>query len=146
MPAHAATALFAFRTFIDHAAAGRVFMDPFFAQVRDGDDDDRLDQLPANQVLSGFVDPPFHVREGGGLVENVLPIMQIENGISSGGRAAVTEREIDQNITAVGQDLGTESPMFLNVSGKRVIGHRAETHRREKRTCLGECGGSELVE
>ena len=61
----------------DDAGRRRVFMNSLFTQVRNGDDDERLDQLLLDQSLRGFINAPLDSAKRSGCVENVLSIVQI---------------------------------------------------------------------
>ena len=65
----ATAAFFRFRAVVNYATGRRVFVDPVFAGVRDGDDDHRLDQFRGNQALGGFINTPFHAGKRRGRVE-----------------------------------------------------------------------------
>jgi hypothetical protein len=52
-------------------------MDPVFADVRDCDDNDGLDNSGADEAFGRLVDTPFHAAKRSCGVENVLSVVQI---------------------------------------------------------------------
>ena len=70
------------------------------AGVVDADDDDRLDAAGGDQFLRGLVDAPL-VAERRRLVEDVLPVVQVEHGIPIGRRRIVVGRQVDQHGSVV---------------------------------------------
>ena len=56
-------------------------MDAVFADVGDGDDNDGLDNSSADEAFGGLVNAPFHAAKRSRCVENVLSVVQIQNGI-----------------------------------------------------------------
>ncbi len=57
-------------------------MDPFFANVRDCDDDERLDKFSLDQAFRSFVDAPFHAGKRSCRIKYILSVVQIEHGIT----------------------------------------------------------------
>ena len=89
------------------------------ARVVDADDDDRLDAAGGDQLLSGFVDAPF-VAERRRLVEDVLPVVEVEHGISVGGRRIVVGRKIDDHRAVVLEISGVEVLVRADVAREGV--------------------------
>ena len=74
----------AFGGVVNHAARRRVFMNPFFAGVGHGHDDEGFDQLFPDQLLRRFVDAPLDVINGGRGIEDFVSIVDIENRETAG--------------------------------------------------------------
>jgi hypothetical protein len=76
-------------------------MDPVFADVCDCDDNDRLDNSSAYESFGGLVNAPFHAAKRSRCVEDILSVVQIQNGITFSRKSAVARRQIHQNIAPV---------------------------------------------
>jgi hypothetical protein len=94
-----------------------------FAGIRDGDDNQRLNQLFPDQALRRLVNLPFHADEGGRSIENILTVLQIQHGITVPRETSITGRQIDENVATVSQKFGTKTRMYPNVSSQRVFRH-----------------------
>jgi hypothetical protein len=59
-----------------------------------------------------------------------LPILKIKHGITLPKRTPVASRQINKNVAAIRENIGTKREMFLNVSGQCVnFDHEREMHR-----------------
>ena len=112
---------------INRTGGGGIFVDAIFTGICDRHDDDRLDQLLANQALRGFIHAPFDSGKGGRRIKNILAIVQIEDRVPPPpqSQSPVAGRQVDQNVAPVAQNAGLELRMRLNNAGQRVfIFHR----------------------
>ena len=116
-------AFFPLRLGVDHGPCRRVFMDPLFAHVGDGHDDERLDQSFLTQSLGGFVHAPFHTAECSRSIENILAIVHVQHRITFPGKSPVTRRQIHQNIPPIPENPGWKSAVPFNVSSESVFRH-----------------------
>jgi hypothetical protein len=66
------------------------------AGVVDADDNDRRDAAGGDQLLRRLVDAPL-VAERCCLVEDILTVMQIQNGVPIGCRRVIVRRQVDQH-------------------------------------------------
>ena len=92
-------------------------MDAFVAGIGHGHDDDGFHQLLADQLLSRLVHTPFDSRKGGGSIEDILAVLQIEHRITLAGQASIAAGQIDQNVPAIGQDLRSKPRILIDFSG-----------------------------
>src|SRR5215472_11709310 len=85
--------------------AGRVFSHAAQAGVIDADEDQGLDQAFPRETVGGRVGAPraaWYV--GGAAVEEILAIVEIEDGKSAGGLVRVGFRQVDFDVAIVGQE------------------------------------------
>src|SRR6266481_9460120 len=104
-------------------------MDSVFAHVWDCYDNERLGNFGANEAFGGLVDAPFHAGKRSCGVEDVLSVVQIQNGITFSRKSAVTRRQIHQNIASVTENSGPKRAVQFDVSRQRMFAHRIETLR-----------------
>ena len=105
-------------------------MNPFFVDVCDCDDNERLDKISANQTFGSFVHAPFHARKRSCCIENVLAIVQIQYRITPARKTPVAARQINQNVAPVAENLRPKRAVPFDVAGKRVFAHwKKETLR-----------------
>jgi hypothetical protein len=76
-----------------------------------------------NQSLGRLINAPFHSSECGRSIEDILPVMHIQNGIAFSRQPAVPGRQVNPHIAPVPEDLGRKSAMPPDVSGKSVFRH-----------------------
>jgi hypothetical protein len=91
-------------------------MDPVFANVCDRDDNDRLDNSSADEAFGGLVDAPFHAAKRSRCIKDILSVVQIQNGITSSRKSAVSRRQINQNVAPVPEDSGPKRSVHFDVS------------------------------
>src|SRR5207244_1828231 len=85
----------------------------------------------------GFINAPLDSGKRGRGVENILPVVQIQNRITSPRKTTVTRRQIDQHVAPISQNFGMKCAMSLNVSGEGVLWFQTETLRMSFRACRG---------
>jgi len=120
-----------------HTGCRRVFIDSCFACICHRHDDERLDQFLIDQSLRCFIHPPLDSGKRSGRVENVLPILQIENRMTFSRETRVTLRQPNQNVAPISEDLRWKLPVPPDCSRKCVFGHETETLRMSFRACRG---------
>ena len=104
-------------------------MDPVFAHVCDCYDNERLNGFGADEAFGCLVDAPFHAAKRSCCIEDILSVVQIQNGITFSRKSAVARWQIHQNIAPVPENSGRERAVHFDVSGQRVFPHRTETLR-----------------
>src|SRR5436309_2569734 len=85
----------------DHSRRGRIFMNPVLTHVCDCYHNQRLDYSGADEAFGGLVDAPFHAGKRSCGVEDVLSVVQIQNGITFSRKSAEPRRQINQNVAPV---------------------------------------------
>ena len=85
-----------------------------------------------DQTLRSFIDPPLDSGKRGGSVENVLPVVQIQNRVTAQREPPITGRQIDEHIASISQYLGLKSAMSFDIASKRVFGHENEMLRADQ--------------
>ena len=92
-------------------AGGRVLCHAAEAGVVDADEDDRLDQAGASEAVGGGVCLPGVVGDvGGAAVEEVLAVMEIEDGEPARGVVDVGFRQVDFDVASLRQEVRLELP------------------------------------
>jgi len=59
-----------------------VLPEALFAGVIDADNDHGRNLLLANQAVCGFVDLPLHAGKGSGRLKKILPVIEVQHGIT----------------------------------------------------------------
>ena len=86
-----------------------VFCHPADAGVGDADEEDGFDFVGAGEGVGGGVGSPGAVSdEGGSAVDEVLAIVEIEDGEAAAGIGEVGFGEVDDDVAATGEEAGTE--------------------------------------
>jgi hypothetical protein len=98
-----------------------VFADAAYAGVVDTDHDEGLDGAFGDELFCGFVEAPFVAEEGGGAIEEVLTVVEIEDGKTAGWIIVLAGRQIHDDIAISGQVGGVEPPMDMDVPGESVL-------------------------
>src|SRR6202162_3744525 len=98
-------------------------MNSLFTGVCNCYNNQRLDQIFADQALRGFVYTPLHARKGRCGVENVLAILQIQNRVAFSRKTRISLRQPDQHVPSISKNLGRKLSMPANAAGERVVGH-----------------------
>jgi hypothetical protein len=83
---------------------GRVFVDAGFAGVVDADDDERFDCAALDQVVGGALDVPVLPSEGGGTIEKILAVLEVEDGKSTPGLLVVAGWDVDDQVALIAQE------------------------------------------
>ena len=93
------------------------------AGVGDADEDDGFDFVGGGEGVGGGVDLPGAVGdEGGAGVDEVLAVVQIEDGEAAGGVGEIGFGEVDRDVAAAGEEAGAE---VLQAEIARVFVERA---------------------
>ena len=79
-------------------------MNTRFARVVDADDDQRLDGANANHLVGGAMHVPILPTEGGGAIEKILAVLQVENGKMGERLIVIARRKINDEIATVAQE------------------------------------------
>ena len=107
-----AHACFARRQVLERAA---------LAAVVDRDHDERLDPSPGDQPLRRLVHLPLPAgQEGGGTVEDVLPVLHVEHGEAPLGLAGVLRGQVHPHPAGLSEDRGAEVRVLLHRPGEGV--------------------------
>ena len=96
---------------------GRVFVDAGFAGVVDADDDERFDGAALDQVIGGAMNVPVLAGEGGGAVEKILTVLEIEDREAAPGLLVVAGREIDDQVALIAQEARAKLIVFAELAG-----------------------------
>ena len=89
--------------------------------VVDGHDDERLDAPLLDQPLRGLVGLPLLPgQEGGGAVEDVLPVVHVQDGEAALGLVLVHRGQVDPDPSLEPEDLGVEIAEPLHRPGQGV--------------------------
>ncbi len=84
----------------------------------------------SDETLRSFVDSPFHAGKRSGSVENVLSVVQIQNGITVSRKSAIAGRQVHPEHRAGSREFSTETSrcnlMFpvsvcLRIESKRFV-------------------------
>jgi hypothetical protein len=54
-----------------------------------------------DQTLRSFIDSPLDSGKRSGGVENVLPVVQIQNRVTSQRKTPITGRQVDEHIASI---------------------------------------------
>jgi hypothetical protein len=108
-------------------------MNAILARIRDGNDDDRLDQLRGDQALRRFIRAPFHAAERRRRIENILPVVKIQNRIAATPGTTVTYWKINEHVATVPQNFRGKIRMLLDVSSQSVRHLAGRYDRRDTR-------------
>jgi hypothetical protein len=96
-----------------------VFCHPANAGVGDADEEDGFDFVGAGEGVGGDVGLPGAVRdEGGSVVDEVLAIVEIEDGEATLGIGEIGFGEVNDDVAAAGEEAGTE---VLEAKETRVV-------------------------
>ena len=85
-----------------------------------------------DQTLRSFIDSPLDSGKRSGSVENVLPVVQIQNRVTSQRKTPITGRQVYEHIASISQYLGVESAMSFDIASKRMFGHENEMLRADQ--------------
>ena len=85
-----------------------------------------------DQTLRSLIDSPLDSGKRRGGVENVLPVVQIQNRVTSQRKTPITRRQVDEHIATISQYIGVESAMSFDIASKRVFGHETEMLRADQ--------------
>lgn len=66
--------------------------------IRHGHHDNPFEPSLEDQFLSRFVDAPFYAKNGALLIKYILPVLEIQGGISPGVGMGETRREIHKQL------------------------------------------------
>ena len=75
-------------------------------RVVDSDDDDRIDLAGLDQVLRRFIHAPFDAGKGGRGIEEILPVLQVQNGITLRRIRFIIRRQVDDDRAEIAQQFG----------------------------------------
>src|SRR6266404_4251408 len=97
---------------------GRVFVDANFSDVVNSDDDERLHGSGENEIVGGVADVPIHAgNEGGGAIEQVLAIVQVENRKAALRLLVVAGGKIHNEVALVAEKAGAEFLVLVELRG-----------------------------
>ena len=98
-------------------------MNAFLTGVVDADDDEGLEQAGGDQVGGGLSDPPVLTPLKGRLgVEQVLPVVHVQDGKMAAGLSVITRGQPHQDIAVAGQEGRVE--LFVPVERGVLRMHR----------------------
>ena len=96
--------------------AGGVFLDARFAGVVDADDDERLEGARLDQIISCAVDVPVLPSEGGGAVEKILAVVEIEDWEAALWWFVVARWDVDDQVALIAQEARAELLVFAELA------------------------------
>jgi hypothetical protein len=100
----------AFAAAVTPIAAGGVLLHAMRAGVGDADENDRFDEALADEAVGGGVRAPGAAGDvGGARVEEVLPVVEVQNREAAVGFGAVVGREPDADVAVVRQVAGVKA-------------------------------------
>ena len=93
------------------AAVGNrgVLGDAVDAGVTDADEDEGLDAAGGNQGVGGEVSAPGFAGEGGARIEEVLAVVEVEDGKAAVGLAEVSDGQVDADVPVGGEKARAEA-------------------------------------
>ena len=105
------------------------------AGVVDADDDQRLDAAGVDQLRRGLADAPVlaFLERGVGL-EQILPVVHVEDGVPGLGVPVVARRQPDEDVAIVLEEFGVERFVTAELAIGRV--HRAERNQYRLRSLM----------
>src|SRR5580658_7327756 len=88
--------------------------------VVDADDDQRLDLAGADGLVGVLANLPGAAGdEGGAGIEEVLAVLEVEDGVSARWMAMVAGRDVDDKVAFVGQVMAGEGAMEAETGMRR---------------------------
>ena len=66
--------------------------------VVNADDDERLNFISADEALCRLIQAPLVAKESCRAIEEILPVVHVEHGITGSGRRPVIRRQIDNHV------------------------------------------------
>src|SRR6266404_539694 len=97
---------------------GCVFVDANFSDVVNSNDDERLHGAGENEIVGSVADVPVHTgNEGGGAVEEVLAIVQVESREAPLRLLVVDGGKIHNEVALVAEKAGAEFLVLVELRG-----------------------------